>query len=261
MDHPVIEQRGSVAKRAAAVIAMVMAAVVAACGSSGSEGEEPPVAFLLSDATSSFVDFSEDCVKDFMNVARATAERGGDLYAGPLVTGDPYRQPWTIEAHFEAASPSSIEGNRTLERAHRLRQVDRLEQRFGEMVQERAEIGGSPVLDALARVADFRTQRAADRPFSVLVCSDLANIDATLDTRREITPEQVGSAVDEWSRKLNALHGSDLYFVGVGRLRPGSKARPESIAQMKRVLRAVAERIGARVRVIDTQLGDQFPVS
>src|SRR5687767_4648228 len=103
--------------------AALAACALAACGAAPSER---PFALLVSDATSSFIDFGDDCVSDFQTVARVIAEREGDLYAGPLVTGDPYRQRWTVERHFGEDPPPSIKGNADLELAHRRRQAEDL---------------------------------------------------------------------------------------------------------------------------------------
>lgn len=241
----------------ALLLVMVLALPVVGCGASDVPAASRPVAVLVSDSSASFRTFAPDCVPDFATVARAVAERQGELYGGPLVGGDPFGQPFTIEEHFDDPPPSSIEGNDELEVAHRDRLAAALEPDFGRMVRIRA--GGSPVLTALERVARFRRDRAKDRPFWIVACTDLGGIEAGVDVRKPISDAEVRAIVARWSGRLRDLAGSDLYVIGARRVREGSAALPASITQVEKALRRIAERVGARVRLVDTQLGQTFP--
>ncbi len=241
------------------VLVAAVALVLSACGG-GSSSTSNPVALAILDETSSFRSFAPDCVHDFVTVAKAVAERRGHLYAGPLLSGDPFSQRFSVEANFDAKVPSAIQGNGELESAYRRRQAENLAAPLSRMARSRATVGGSPVLATLARASSFRQQRARDRPFWLVVCSDLANVGDGLDVRRVINGAAVDRAIRTWAPRLRGLRGADLYFIGAGRVRPGSKTQPESIRQVERILNGIAERDGAHVRLIDTQLGETFPI-
>jgi hypothetical protein len=249
--------RPRVASRIGAAAAV--AAVTLTLGACGSPSGPKPVALLIADQTSSFKQFAPDCARDFVTVAEAVAERRGHLYAGPLLTGDPFSQRFSVEQDFDAKVPSAIQGNGELEDAYRRRQADKLKGEFTGMARTRARVGGSPVLATLARAASFKEQRARNRPFWLVVCSDLANVGDGLDVRQEIDDATVRRTVKAWTPRLRGLEGADLYFIGAARLKKGSLSKPESIRQIERILRGIADRVGANVRLIDTQLGENFP--
>src|SRR4051794_25823348 len=85
---------------ASLALAGLLALFVAACGGGGGDAPPKPVALAILDVTSSFHKFARDCVPDFLTVSRGVAERGGHLYAGPLLSGDPYSQRFSVDADF-----------------------------------------------------------------------------------------------------------------------------------------------------------------
>src|SRR3954468_565579 len=109
-------QRGA-CRLASLALAGLLALSLAACGSS--DPQPRPVTLAILDATSSFHKFAPDCVPDFLTVARGVAARSGHLYAGPLLSGDPFSQTFTIDADFASKPPPSIQGNGALEDAYR----------------------------------------------------------------------------------------------------------------------------------------------
>jgi hypothetical protein len=238
---------------------VALAMVIAGCGS-GTPASKP-MALVILDQTSSFRTFAPDCARDFVTVAEGVAERKGTLFGGPLLTGDPFSERFSVEKNFEAKVPAAIRGNGELENAYRARQAQQLRGAFVAMSRTQATVGGSPVLQTLARASSFRTQRARQHPFWLVVCSDLANVGDGLDVRQEIDDAAVQRATNAWAPRLRGLRGADLYFIGAGRLRSGSRSRPDSIQQVERILRDIAARVGANVRLIDTQLGDTFPIT
>lgn len=250
-------RRSAILCRVSAVAALLLALLSTGCGS---ETRPKPVALAILDETSSFRPFSPACVQDFLTVARGVASRRGHLYAGPLLTGDPYSERFSVDRDFDAPAPASIEGNNELERAYRARLANRLRGPLEAMTHSRPAIGGSPVLATLARASSFRQQRATNHEFWLVTCSDLANIGDGLDARQPINDTNIDRIVRRWAPRLKGLKGADLYFIGAGRLRPGSAARPDSVRQVERIIRALARAVGAHVRLVDTQLGQTFPL-
>ena len=242
----------------AAAAPALLCIVLVGCGDETAPAK--PVALAIVDDTSSFDEFAPECARDFLTVARTVATREGHLYAGPLLTGDPYGQKFAVDANFDEPVPAAIEGNDDLEEAYRKRRAERLASAFEQMARAEPEVGGSPVLSTLERASRFRRDRASGTAFWLVVCSDLANIGDGLDVRRPIDDAAVTRAITQWTSRLSDLKNADLYFVGAGRLRPGSAARPDAIRQIERILYGIAERVGARVRLIDTQLGQTFPI-
>jgi hypothetical protein len=235
---------------------------LAACGggSGGGKAQTKPVALAIIDNTSSFDKFAAGCTTDFLTVAQGVAARRGHLYAGALLTGDPFSQTFTVDTDFNRGAPSAIQGNADLEASYRKRQAERLRPAFKRMAKTKAAVGGSPVFTTLERASTFRTQRAQGLPFWLVVCSDLADVGDGLDVRKPISNADVAHAVKRFTPQLEGLKGADLYFISAGRLEPGSTVRPESIRQIERVLREVARKVGANLRLIDTQLGTTFPL-
>jgi hypothetical protein len=242
------------------LVPLLLAVLIAGCGASSEVPQPKPVALVISDASSSFRAFAPDCVPDFETVAAAVAVRRGDLYGGAFVTGNPLGQPFTVEAHFGAPPPPSIAGNGDLEAANRKRQAAALRPALEKMVRTSTPTGGSPVFTSLLRVASFRQQRASGRPLWAVICSDLANVGDGIDVRKPISDGEVHTIVRRWSERLRGLAGTDLYVTGAGRLHRGSRSRPDSIRQVERSIRQIARRVGARVLLIDTQLGSVFPL-
>lgn len=244
---------------AVAAVVLLLALAVAACGDDQPKASKP-VALAIVDDTSSFDEFAPACARDFVSVAKAVAVREGHLYAGALLTGDPYRQTFAVEADFGEPVPAAIDGNSELEDAYRRRKAEGLASAFERMTRTEPAVGGSPVLSTLERASRFRRDRAPGSAFWLVVCSDLASIGDGLDVRRPIDGAVVSRTVKEWTGRLSGLSGADLYFIGAGRLRPGSAAQPEAIRQVERILHDLADRVGAEVRLVDTQLGQTFPL-
>jgi hypothetical protein len=220
------------------------------------------VALEVLDETSSFRPFRSDCVPDFLTVAGTVAERGGDLYAGALLTGDPFGKRFLIEEHFAKSVPAAIKGNDELARNYRRRRARALTPRFDQLTTSVPDTPGSPILDTLARVARFKQERVPPgSPFWLVMCSDLANVGNGLDARKPISDQMVDRAAAAWAGPLSGLRGTDFYFIGAGR-RSEADIRPDSVRQVERLLIRLAadQRVGAHVRLIDTQLGQVFPL-
>lgn len=258
VEHPT----GRVGKRArrGVAVALALGALMILFGCENDPETSGAFALTIRDRSTSFAQFSADCVPDFMQVAMAVAERSGDLYGGALLGADPFGAAISIEAHFDESPPPAIAGNERLEREFRRRRAASLRSRFDALARLPV-VGGSPVLRTLERAARFTDQRAEGaHPVWIVVCSDLANVGSGLDVRRPITNSQVHAAIDRWTPRLGGLRGADLYFVGAGRRAPGADSLPASIRQVERVVAEVASRVGARVRLMDTRLGQRFPL-
>lgn len=260
---PVPVCRGGRARllRAVAVALAICALGVALSGCGGDAGKGRAFALTIRDRSTSFAQFSADCVPDFMRVAAAVAERSGDLYGGAFLGKDPFGASVTVEAHFNEAVPPEIAGNGDLELAHRRRQAAKLRPQFDELVRLPVA-GGSPVLLTLERAAHFTAQRARKAtPVWIVVCSDLANVGDGLDVRRPISDAAVRRSIGRWAPRLRGLRGAELYFIGAGRRAPDADSLASSIRQVERVIAGAARRVGARVRLVDTSLGTRFPMS
>jgi len=218
------------------------------------------IALFVFDVTTSFEQAAPSCVNDMLPVARWVAARRGSVYAGALMTGDPQTQPWEVEEHFNKPAPAAIRGNDRMERSHRMADAEKLKSRLLDIANSEPAHGGSPVLKMLHRTADFRRQRAARAMFIAVVCSDLAAFGDRLDVTKPIPQQRVDDVFNEWRGRFDDLAGADLYFVGVGRSDLEENVDPDSLTKVKELVRSLVEDAGARVRLMDTQLGDIFPL-
>lgn len=223
-----------------------------AAASEEAEQAQPLRAFAAVDDSSSFEDSQPDCLADLQPLVRKVARDKGLFYMGRFA-GAPENDPWNVTLNFDVRAPEIYDGDPDAQLQWREQRAD------GEVMpavtaaldQPNDGPDGSPILAMLTRIAAALEDQDSGRTIAML-CSDLEVQDPDeFDSREPVTDAVARRVVKRWAPRLKALKSVEIYIVGVGQTNAFDNER---LTEVKALFRALFDKVGARVIVIDSQL-------
>jgi hypothetical protein len=221
------------------------------CGGSSEASQQVPEkkgAITALDGSYSDQDVVEKCFPDLDSVALVAAEQG-ESFTFFAYDGDPLGKRGVSFDFGEMDMPRNRQGTEK-EDDYRVEQAPETVEKTHELALERPEVGETPLVGVLTRIARIAGESEAV-PEYVVNCGD----GIWTDLKPDMSGREIGALAEEIP---SGLEGVRIDFIGLGASKPGTGAWVE---QLRPSVERLLEHEHAEIGVYDVELPADWPAS
>ncbi len=221
---------------------VVLGLAATGCGNSAT----PIVGDIFIDVTFSNDQVANACLTDVMRATKAVATTHGTVYVHSF-DGDPLSRRGLSEPFTESQVPPDLQ-NTSGEGEYLEEQADKLESEIEDLINEDAEVKGTPLLEVLT--AAGRTNVPSGEKHRIVICTD--GLFTDVRPGKMTAEEAQAKGVNRHAR----LSGAVVDFIGLGVSAPGTGRR---IEQTRPLVESLLEGAGARLEYWGVDLPKPWP--